>query len=60
MEKFDNHGNEIYPMCEPQPVQLDCKNSECKFNINGSCITIPAISIHNNLATCWTKDMEEE
>lgn len=48
--------DEVHPMGEPQPVQLDCRETGCKYYVNGSCRNMaPAITIYNGKANCWTK-----
>lgn len=35
-----------YPMCEPQPVQLDCRVSSCVFHADGACHNVaPALTV---------------
>ena len=47
--------NERYPMCEDQPAQIDCRNTECLYHINGKCKNIsPAITLVKGSATCWS------
>ena len=44
-------------MCEPQPVELDCRIKSCIFNREGGvCITQPQITLNQNGDFfCWTK-----
>jgi len=50
-----------YPMCKDQPAQIDCRNTDCRFHVNGFCINAsPAITLHNNLHfTCWSSIEEK-
>lgn len=51
--------DEFNNMCKPQSVQLECRNSTCKFNTgSGNCSSeSPSITIHDNAKTvCWTEN----
>jgi hypothetical protein len=53
---------EKYPMCEPQPAQIDCRITACVFHKNASCINpAPAITLMENRKqfTCWSEELEE-
>lgn len=46
-------------MCKPQLVQLDCRETDCVFHENGSCIyPSPAITLINGSFNCWNKQRE--
>ncbi len=49
---------EMYPMCEPQFAQIDCRVTNCKYYKGaGVCSNIaPAITINENgTFVCWSK-----
>ena len=55
IQRVSHLFGEHYPMCEPQPVQLDCRETECRYHKNGACNNVaPAITIHKGKVTCWT------
>lgn len=42
-----------YNMCEPQPVQLDCRITDCKYHANGGCVNAaPAIKFNKISILC--------
>lgn len=44
-------------MCKPQPVQLDCRKTECEYHQNAECThPKPAITLNEQKGTfvCWT------
>jgi hypothetical protein len=44
-----------YNMCEPQPVQLDCRINDCKYHANGGCINAaPAIKFDKTTVLCYS------
>lgn len=45
-----------YPMCEPQPVQLDCRKDGCVSHQGVSCINqSPAITLNeDDTWKCWS------
>lgn len=45
-----------YPMCKDQPAQIDCRDTDCKYNIGGGQCSnsSPAITLHPGY-TCWSK-----
>lgn len=50
--------NEIYPMCEDQPAQIDCRIDDCIFyKGSGKCSNVsPAITLNpNGTFSCWSK-----
>ena len=52
----------VYPMCDRQPVQIDCRVAECVFNTGaGNCINLaPAITLNPGGAfVCWSKKTEK-
>lgn len=59
---FQQHNTSgIYRMCKPQPVQLDCVVTGCKYNAGaGHCNNpAPAIGVNDNgKFICWTKEMK--
>jgi len=48
-------------LCRPQPVQLDCRVSNCKHNKSGGyCIIEPMITLGNaGEHTCWSSIKRE-
>jgi hypothetical protein len=45
-----------YPMCNPQPAQIDCRMSGCYFNRKGDCLNeAPAITIREDKSVCWSE-----
>ena len=58
--KFPALDKNIYPMCDPQPVQLDCRLIDCAWHKNGACTNAaPLITINPGLTVCWTKIVSE-
>ncbi len=56
-EKGEGKG-EMYPMCEPQFAQIDCRVTNCKYYKGaGVCSNVaPAITINENgTFVCWSK-----
>lgn len=53
--------NERYPMCKDQPAQIDCRNTDCIFNKNGSCTNeSPAITLNKDgKFKCWSEITKE-
>ncbi len=54
----DYKNIERYPMGYSQPVQLDCRDVDCKFHVDAKCINpSPAITI-GKVTICWSKTEE--
>lgn len=52
--------SKIYRMCKEQPVQLDCRRSNCLYHANGSCTnTSPALTVNDKKAVCWSMKERE-
>ena len=53
---------EKYPMCEPQPAQIDCRIESCKYHINANCTNVaPAITLNpDGIFVCWSKQKKEK
>ena len=58
-EKEDREEGELYPMTsERKEIQIDCRNTDCKYyRENGDCANVaPAISLNpNGKYVCWSK-----
>jgi hypothetical protein len=60
-ESFIKLMNVEYTACEPQLVQLDCRDIDCGFHKDGNCTnTNPAIIVWPGIKyiVCWTRDAE--
>jgi hypothetical protein len=64
-------GDERYPMCASQPVQLECRLPKCKYHGKpGECLNpAPAITLHHPIEfnpelgtsftfVCWSRMIE--
>lgn len=53
----------IYPMCDPQPAQVDCRLVTCTFHDGKGTCTNPAPAITLNetgTALCWSRKIKKE
>lgn len=54
---------ERYPMCDPQPAQIDCRVEDCTYYMDaGKCSNVaPAITLNpRNTFVCWSKKEKEK
>lgn len=57
--KNEDEPEEMYPMCEVQFAQIDCRVTNCKYYKGaGVCSNVaPAITINENgTFVCWSKN----
>jgi len=55
-EMLEN-GLSTNDMCTPQPVQLDCRNTLCRYHSKGACINnAPAITVRGKNVVCWSQE----
>ena len=55
---YDPPTEKPYPMCDPQPAQIDCRITECKYHDKeGTCTNVaPAVSLNPyGSFVCWSK-----
>lgn len=62
-KEIDSPKNEeVYNMCKPQSVQLDCRKTKCKYYTGGGhCSNVsPAITINENgTVVCWSENLKQ-
>jgi hypothetical protein len=51
-----------YPMCDDQPAQINCKWSDCEYNLGGgNCINFsPAIELYSGGVVCWSQSLRKQ
>lgn len=55
-------SDQIYPMCKPQPAQIDCRLTHCKYHNLGTCTNSqPAITLNQNgNFHCWSFKLKDD
>jgi hypothetical protein len=55
-QRLHDEQKTVYPMCKPQPVQLDCRKTDCIYHQNAGCTNpAPAVTLNENSTfICWT------